>query len=120
MKKLDFVIILVLLALAAVMYTTVLKPGKGGAVAVVYIDGEKEAEFPLDEDIEKTFSTKYGTNTIKIENGEVSMESADCPDQICVNHKPISKENESIICLPHKFVVEIEGGEKSDVDAIAK
>lgn len=120
MKKLDFVIILVLLALAAVLYSTVLKPGNSGGTAVVYIDGEKKAEFPLDKDAEQTFTTKYGTNTIKIKNGEASMESADCPDKICVNHKPISKENESIICLPHKFVMEIEGGQQNDVDAVAK
>ena len=46
------------------------------------------------------------------------MESADCPDQICVRQKAISKEGESIICLPNKVVVSIVGGEEKELDAV--
>ncbi len=53
-------------------------------------------------------------NLISVIDGKVTMEAADCRDQICVNHKPIMSERESIICLPHKLVIEIEGnGRKS-------
>ena len=58
----------------------------------------------------------YGT----YENGTVKMESSDCHNQVCVNHKPISRSGESIICLPHKVVVQIEGGKEADVDAVAQ
>ena len=44
---------------------------------------------------------------IEIKDGEVSVKEADCPDKICVNHKKISNVGESIICLPHKLVIEI-------------
>lgn len=47
-------------------------------------------------------------NLISVADGKVTMEAADCQDQICVHHKPIMSERESIICLPHKLVVEIE------------
>lgn len=54
------------------------------------------------------------------ENG-VAMEAADCRDQICVNHRPVSRGGESIICLPHRLVVEIAGGtDESAPDAVAK
>ena len=39
------------------------------------------------------------------------MEAADCRDQICVRHRAVSAVGESIICLPHKLVVEITTGE---------
>lgn len=56
-------------------------------------------------------------NLISITDGKVTMEAADCQDQICVHHKPIMSERESIICLPHKLVVEIEGrGGKTGAD----
>lgn len=56
-------------------------------------------------------------NLISVIDGKVTMEAADCRDQICVNHKPIMSERESIICLPHKLVIEIEGnGRKSGSD----
>ncbi len=46
--------------------------------------------------------------------GKVRMDSADCKDQICVHHKPVSGSRESIICLPHKLVVEITGDSRED------
>lgn len=46
-------------------------------------------------------------NTIEIKDGTVDMIDADCKNQICVDHKPISKNGESIICLPNKVIVEI-------------
>lgn len=49
-------------------------------------------------------------NLISIMNGTAVMEAADCRDQICVHHRPIMSERESIICLPHKLVVEMLGG----------
>ena len=56
-------------------------------------------------------------NLISVIDGKITMEAADCRDQICVNHKPIMAERESIICLPHKLVIEIEGnGRKSGSD----
>lgn len=48
------------------------------------------------------------TNTIEIDNGKIKMAHANCKNQICVNHKEISKKGESIICLPNKVIVEIE------------
>mgnify|MGYP002574392278 CR=1 FL=1 len=55
-----------------------------------------------------------------IENGSVHMEDADCPDQYCVQHAAIRSSHETIICLPHELVVEITGGDVSDVDIITQ
>lgn len=49
-------------------------------------------------------------NLLSISGADVSMEAADCRDQICVNHRSISGGGESIICLPHRLVAEIAGG----------
>ena len=48
-------------------------------------------------------------NLLAVAASGISMEAADCPDQICVHHIPIRGGGESIICLPHKLVVEILG-----------
>lgn len=49
-------------------------------------------------------------NLLSVSDSVVSMEAADCRDQICVHHIPVSAGGESIICLPHRLVVEIVGG----------
>ena len=55
-------------------------------------------------------------NLVSVTDGMVVVEDADCKDQICVRHKAISSRGESIICLPHRLVVEIVGGENTVVN----
>ncbi len=60
-------------------------------------------------------------NLIAIDGERVWMQAADCPDQICVHHIPIKGGGESIICLPHKLVVEMVGGtDVETLDGMAK
>lgn len=60
-------------------------------------------------------------NLLVIKDGKASMKEADCPDKICVAHKPICKKGETIVCLPHKVVVEVRGEDHhDDIDAIAR
>ena len=61
-------------------------------------------------------------NRVKIQDGQVEMIWADCPDQICAAHPKISKNRESIICLPNKVILEIvdradEGSKENDAVA---
>lgn len=55
-------------------------------------------------------------NLFSAADGIIAMEEADCKDQICVHHKPISSAGESIICLPHRLVVEIIGDDDAAAD----
>lgn len=58
--------------------------------------------------------SKYGKNTVKIVDGGVLMKDSDCPDKICLKSGFINKVGQSIICLPHKLVIEIKGINKAD------
>ena len=90
---------------------------KGANCVVVKVDGKIEGTYSLGEDQE--ISINGGTNTLVIKNNRAKMKEADCPDQLCVNQKAISKNNESIICLPNKVVVEVESSENSEFDAVS-
>ena len=59
-------------------------------------------------------------NTVIISGGLASMKYANCKDKICVNHNKISKNNESIICLPNKVIVTVVSDKGSDVDEVAR
>ena len=82
-------------------------PSKNGKTVKVTYNGETE-EFSLSENTEKALVTEKGENVFVIENGKAFMKSASCPDKICVNHKPVSKSGETVICLPNEVVIEIE------------
>lgn len=91
-----------------------------GITAVVKVDGNIVYMLPLDKDASVTVEGyQGGSNTVVIENGTVYMKDADCPDKLCEKTGKISKNGETIVCLPHRVVVEIQGGE-GNVDSLVR
>lgn len=88
------------------------------AEAVVTIDGELYGRFALNEDRTERIELPDGSyNVLEIKDGEADILEASCPDGICVNHRKISKKNQSIVCLPNKVVVLIENGVEAEIDS---
>ena len=83
----------------------------------IQVNGELYGRYRLEQDQEIDVNDK---NKVLIKDGKVRMEDADCPDQICVNHRAISRDGENIICLPNQTIVTIRGGEEPEVDEIAR
>ena len=88
--------------------------GEGNTV-FIEIDGSLFESFSVFENREVKINTpardgdgEEEINILVVENGRVYMKSATCPDGICVAHRPISRDGESIVCLPHKIVVFVE------------
>ena len=52
-----------------------------------------------------------GANTVRIAGGCVDVTYANCSNQVCVEHDPISQVGEEIVCLPHGMVIEIVASE---------
>ena len=121
-RKWDLIFILIAAALAAVLYFSgLLAPGGKGAYAVIYFDGTEMERIKLDNNYtELPVRTHLGENIVAVSNEEVSVISADCPDKLCVKQGKVSKKGETIVCLPHKIVVEVEGGISADYDIISK
>jgi hypothetical protein len=118
MKKKDIMIIVIVLAIAGGIFlaNTWLRNDKGG-IAIVKIDGKETGRYHLDKD--QTIELLDGKNILRIKDGKADIMEADCPDGLCVKQKSISKDGESIICLPHKLIVVIESSEENDLDAVA-
>lgn len=64
--------------------------------------------------------TQYSNyNTVEIKGGSVSVTEASCKNQVCVRHGSISSPGESIVCLPNRLVVSIEGsGKGGEYDSV--
>ncbi len=92
-----------------------------GARVVVTIDGERYGEYSLDREQEIPIRIDgVTTNVLTIRDQTADMTWADCPDRLCVQQKAISGENETIVCLPNRVVVQVAGGKESGLDTIAK
>ena len=107
LKKADLLLFFaVLITGAGVLLVRHLSLDRGGRVEVS-VDGEVVLSAALDEELDEEISSPFGSNTLVIEQGRAYIKEADCKDKICVRHKPVSEVSETIICLPHKLVVEV-------------
>ncbi len=96
--------------------------GKMGSRVIVQQNGETLHELSLTKDRTGEnalrLETAAGYNLLVIEDGKAYIKEADCPDKLCVKQRAISRQGESLICLPHRLVVAVEGEEKSEIDAV--
>ena len=113
---LDAALILALLLLAGVLYFCLTPKEETGACAVVIINGEEAARYPLSKD--GTYPLNGGTNTLVIGDGYAWMADSQCPDKICEHMGKIHMNGQMIVCLPNGVIVTVEGGEDSGVDII--
>ncbi len=93
--------------------------GSRGDRVAVLINGAETASYPLSEDLETVIQTGDDTNVLVIRDGEALVKAANCPDGICVGHRAISKEGETIVCLPHKLVIKVVSSAEEDLDIVA-
>ena len=102
--------VIIVIAVAVLLFMNLTKvPGNS---VIVKVDGVETQRYSLEENIEfeiKTGKNNEEFNLVVIENGKVSVIDADCPDGICEDYRPIAFVGETIICLPHKVVIEIVG-----------
>lgn len=120
MKKHDLILIAAFLIIAGLAFVYIKIAAKYGSQVVITVDKKTVASVSLYDNQEINIPLTSGKNIVVIKDGSVTMKEADCPDQICVEHKPISKTGETIVCLPHKVVVEVVNAEESEIDMMAQ
>lgn len=104
MKKADIKLIITLAAVGVIALAAVLLCSQKGTTVVITQD--KQQLFSGSLYYNQTID--LGTNVVEIKNGKVDVISADCKNQVCVDHKKITKKGEQIVCLPNKIIITIE------------
>ena len=119
-KKNDWILILCLLLLGVISFFGIewyKNASTINAEVVVSVNGSETKRYSLNEEIRITIeSADGGYNVLVVEGGAAWIEEASCPDKLCRNHGKISKNGETLVCLPNQVVVEIVNGEEPDVD----
>ena len=118
----DRIFIVGIIVCAVLLTAAFLRKGSSiGTTVVVSVDGEEYGRYSL---LQEQVVQIGDTNTLVIHNHEADMLFAECPDQICVKHTPITDTDENIICLPTKVVVTIEDiygkNQEAELDAVVK
>ncbi len=103
----DLILVGVLLAVAAAVLGLLLLRGNGDTVRVT-VNGKFYAEYALTDTVTHDIRTGESSwNRLVIRDGKAYVEDASCPDGICAAHRPIGRDGESIVCLPHGVVITV-------------
>lgn len=93
----------------------------GGRVAKIYSCGQLVREIDLElvaEPYELVIESENGSNTVYVENGAISVITADCPDRVCIKTGRISSGFTPIICVPNRLEIRIES--ETELDGVAR
>lgn len=112
-----------LLAAGALYLVSQVSLGTKASIVVVTIDGEEVLRRPLAvEDVYELRQDDGSVNVIAVEDGAVYMREANCRDGLCIRQGRMRNGAKTIVCLPHKLVVRLEGdapdGGDDDLDVI--
>lgn len=114
-KKLDFVIIAMLLLLSflpEIILGASIGRGSENTYAEITVDGKLYKTINLSEHKgEEIFEihSNNGINVIKINDNEIGIIDADCNDKVCMNPEHIESAGESLVCLPNKVMIFVKG-----------
>ncbi len=115
----DLLFITALLLVVAVAGGCLWLLGDEGDTVTVTVDGAVYGVYSLSEDrVEDIRTGETGLNRLIIEDGKARIETATCPDGICAGHRPVSREGESIVCLPHRVVVTVSATDENQPDIV--
>ena len=117
----DTIVILFVILLAifiGVLFMMKTGTDRGTAVCV-YQDGIKIQELPLGEDTEILIQNSY-TNKLAVKDEKAAIIESDCPGMDCVHSGWISGKGRSLVCLPNRVEIRIEGETDSEVDFIVR
>lgn len=94
-------------------------PAPAGLVATVSINGRVVDTLYLDgleQPVRRIYEAGGGFNTVYADGDGAAVVEADCPDQICVRSGTIDRPGGSAVCLPHRFVLRVEGAGGDELD----
>ena len=116
----DALVVLAVLALAGLLAARPLLAAKtaGELMVSISVDGETVERCALSTYEGGTYKSRGYTLTVEAADGAVYVASSDCPNQDCVHSGAISRAGQSIVCLPARVAVTLEGA-ASDYDLIA-
>lgn len=117
-KKTDIIIIASVTLLAILSFCLFLGGSEEATTVTVKIGGKVAEQYTLDDIGEYEIKGESGINiSLVIEKNGVYVKSSDCPDKVCEKTGKISRSGQSIICMPGKVSITLDGSD-DQADAI--
>lgn len=126
MKRLEKLVVaaILLLSFVAMGIMTLAQSDHQDKNIIIKVDNKLVKEIPINNSNEsKIYSFNFNNHTgyIESKSGKVRMLEMSkelCPNGICSDTGWIDKSYQSIVCLPNKIVITVEGKEDNGIDVI--
>ena len=116
-NKKDIILIISLLFISIITILIFNINKKDGNKAYVYHDNELIKEIDLNINKKYIFDGDKGKVYVTVKDKKIKVDKETSEYHLCSKMGYISKENETIICLPNKIVIEISG---KDLDTVVR
>lgn len=117
MNKADKILVILLLCISIAFI--LLRPKTESSYAEVYLKNERILTINLNTELKTyTIDGTLGTIIIEAGNGKIRVLEESSPKHICSRQGWVSKEGDTVICLPNEVVIKL-GGTK-ELDTIVK
>jgi len=115
----DKILILGLVTVASFFFVRLFFISSEGSQALIKVGNSPAQRISLRMDRIINLEGEKGKVTIEVKDGRVSVVESSCLQKICVNTGWVNKPGQSIICLPNKVLVTIEGKETLGIDGVS-
>lgn len=116
----ELIVLMCLLLVVGMFYSLMQSYGTQSTslVAVVSVDGEEVARYPLDQSL--IFKVDELPEIVfEIKSNSVSFMHSDCPDKICMQAGFLSRSGQNAVCLPNKAILVVMSADgNKELDAI--
>ena len=108
MKPLDFILVICLMVASFTPFLLLGGVHGTSRQAQLRVNSQVIKTFDLTKDQTYTYQDADGDiNKIEVRDGRIAIVYANCGDQICVRKGFINQTGQTIVCLPHKLVIEV-------------
>jgi len=116
----DWIVMAAVLAAAALGFIRFHWTASPGSEVMILVDNHMPRVYSLDQDQVITVSGVIGDTEITVRHRKVWISGAPCPRRICMLMGQISREGESLVCLPNHVYITIRGSAAAPVDAVTQ
>ena len=119
MKRRDYVVLILLLALALIAQRLLHGSREPAGVAVISVSGAVVGKSRLDMDSIARNVGAAGPFEAICEDGAMRMVFSACEDGLCVKQGAIRMSGQSIVCLPNQVSIVLQGAADGGMDAVS-
>lgn len=118
LTRADRVVLYALVGGGVVLLTATWRGGAGGHARISWPGGTGVVR--LDEDARYDVEGPLGVTVVVVAGGSVSVMSSPCREHVCERMGPVRNRGGTVVCVPNRVIVTVQGAGGDRIDATTR